>query len=272
MIDKRTIQKFQKKVYSFYESNGRHTLPWRKTKNPYRILVSEIMLQQTQVDRVIVKYQDFLKAFPTVKSLSNASLSDVLKLWSGLGYNRRARFLHQAAQYIVQKHSGNFPNTREELQQLPGVGPYTAGAIATFAFDVSLVMIETNIRSVFLHEFFNTATKVSDKDILPYIEASQDTENPARWYAALMDYGTFLKKEYPNPNRKSKHYVAQSKFKGSLRQVRGTILPLLFEKERTVAYIMKATGFEKKKIETALENLSNDGLVQKNGRGWGLTS
>jgi A/G-specific adenine glycosylase len=187
------------------------------------------MLQQTQVDRVIPKYNEFLRLFPTVKDLSQASLSDVLRIWSGLGYNRRARFLHNAAQEIQKVYNGVMPHTFTELQSLSGIGPYTASAVMVFAFNEPIPMIETNIRSVYIHEFFSRHDEVEDKEIMPYIEKTVDVKNPCIWYAALMDYGTYLKKVTKNPSRKSKHHVIQKAFKGSLREARGKILPLLFK-------------------------------------------
>ncbi|MBL4644330.1 MAG: A/G-specific adenine glycosylase [Candidatus Pacebacteria bacterium] len=268
---KSNIRIFRKKILRFYKENGRHGLPWRKTHNPYKILVSEIMLQQTQVDRVIPKYKAFLEAFPTVQKLANAKLSHVLLLWSGLGYNRRARMLHDAAKQVVFEHSGHFPKDITELLKLPGVGSYTARAIVTFAYNEPVVMIETNIRSVFIHEFFGNVIAVDDTKIVPLIEASSVKERDSRrWYAALMDYGSYLKKEYPNPSRKSKHHSKQSKFRGSLREVRGDVLKILLNGNRTVKDLVKESGFTSEKIEEALGGLCSDGLTQKTKRGWGV--
>ncbi|MAJ97229.1 MAG: endonuclease III [Parcubacteria group bacterium] len=269
-MEKSKLEHFQKKVFNFYKTEGRHTLPWRNTNDPYCILVSEIMLQQTQVDRVIPKYNEFLRLFPTVKDLSQASLSDVLRIWSGLGYNRRARFLHNAAQEIQKVYNGVMPHTFTELQSLSGIGPYTASAVMVFAFNEPIPMIETNIRSVYIHEFFSRHDEVEDKEIMPYIEKTVDVKNPCIWYAALMDYGTYLKKVTKNPSRKSKHHVIQKAFKGSLREARGKILPLLFKKGKTTAALVKETGIGKKRIIEALEGLIRDGLVEQNGSTWTL--
>ena len=150
---------FRKIVLCHYKKHGRHHLPWRKTKNPYRILVSEIMLQQTPVDRVLPKYQEFLKQFPSIKKLAAASLGDVLRAWQGLGYNRRAKYLHQCAAVIIYDNGGIWPRTVNELQALPGIGPYTAGAVMAFAYNQPIPIIETNIRTVYLHHFFSGCAK-----------------------------------------------------------------------------------------------------------------
>ncbi|QSH39394.1 A/G-specific adenine glycosylase [Candidatus Kaiserbacteria bacterium] len=269
-MEKNEIRKFQKKVLEFYKKNGRHTLPWRHTKDPYCILVSELMLQQTQVERVIPKYELFMKEFPSAAVLAAAPLSKVLTLWSGLGYNRRARFLHQTARVIEREYSGVFPEDVDTLKTLPGIGPYTAGAIAVFAFNTPAVLIETNIRSVYLDEFFPDKEAVYDREILPYIEATMTTITPREWYAALMDYGTYLKKTRKNPSKKSAHHTKQSAFKGSLREVRGAIVPLLFERSKSTHVLIKETQFSKELVTKALQGLTRDGLVEKEGRMWKL--
>jgi len=263
---------FQKRVYDFYHKQGRYTLPWRKTHNPYRILVSEVMLQQTQVDRVVPKYQEFLKKFPTVRTLAYAPLSDVLHVWSGLGYNRRARTLHEAAKMVVAKHSGRFPKDVSELESLPGIGPYTACAVMAFACNQPVVMIETNIRSVFIYEFFKGKKDVLDTQVYELIEATLDTKNPREWYAALMDYGAYLKKSFPNPSRNSKHHTKQVAFVGSIRQVRGAILPLLFDGAKTVGNIKKETGCSHERIEKALKGLEADRLIVQEKTRWKLAT
>lgn len=244
-IELQEIISFQNFILRFYQKHGRHELPWRKTNNPYNILVSELMLQQTQVARVIPKYVAFLERFPTVDSLATAQLSEVLSLWQGLGYNRRAKFLWQLATELVTKKSAItsadssppeqalepnlFPHTEAELTKLPGIGPYTASAIVSFAYNKPTVVIETNVRTVFLYHFFPEQTAIPDSKILPIIQQTVFEQNPQEWYWALMDYGAYLKKVLPNPSRKSKHHTKQSKFQGSLRQVRGEIIRILIE-------------------------------------------
>jgi A/G-specific adenine glycosylase len=216
---------FQKLVLDYYRAHGRHDLPWRKTSTPYRIVVSEVMLQQTQVSRVIEKYREFLRAFPTFRALASAPTADVLKVWQGLGYNRRALALQRCAHKVVARHKGKLPRDYEMLRTLPGIGPYTAGAILAFAFDTPVPMIETNIRRVYLHHFFPTKKKVSDALLKPIIARHSTRVASAReWYSALMDYGAHLAREIPNPNARSKHYTRQPTFQGSLRQLRGKIL------------------------------------------------
>lgn len=182
------------------------------------------MLQQTQVDRVVPYYKAFLKQFPNIKSLAEAPLSDVLRAWQGLGYNRRAKMLHNAAKVVVVNYGGRLPKTYSDLVSLPGVGDYTAKAVRTFAHNKPEVMIETNIRTVFIHHFFPKKDTIHDDALLPFIEQVLDTKNPAIWYAALMDYGVHLKKLHTNPSRKSAHHTKQKPFKGSDREIRGAIL------------------------------------------------
>jgi len=214
---------FRKKVYAYYRTHSR-VFPWRKTRDPYRILVSEFMLQQTQTKRVLEKYSRFISVFPTVRALASAPLRGVLGAWQGLGYNRRALYLKRTAEILVSRYGAAVPRQRELLRQLPGVGEATSGAICAFAFNEPAVFIETNIRSVFIHHFFNGRRKVSDAEILPSLQQTLDIHNPRRWYYALMDYGAHLKDAYPNPSRKSRHYKTQAPFRGSRRQLRGMII------------------------------------------------
>jgi A/G-specific adenine glycosylase len=213
----------------FYKNNGRGHLPWRKTKDPYKILVSELMLQQTQVARVLPKYQSFLKHFPTFAALAKAPLSEVLSEWQGLGYNRRAKFLHHAAKVVVGEHKGKFPKNPEVMQILPGIGHYTARAISAFAFNKPEVFIETNIRTVFIHHYYSSIlqnTRITDAELLPLIERDlkKSKMEPRDFYAALMDYGSYLKASGVRVNNKSAHYTKQSKFEGSARQKRAALL------------------------------------------------
>lgn len=229
----------------------------------YKIVVSEIMLQQTQVSRVMEKYKEFLKAFPTLQSLSRASLGNVLKLWQGLGYNRRARFLHQFAKRVIERHGGVIPRDGEGLLALPGIGKGTAGSIMAFAYNLPVVFIETNIRRVYIHHFFADKDTVSDKQILPIVEATLPSKNYREWYYALMDYGAHLKNLDVNPNRKSKHYVKQSKFDGSNREVRGVILKYLSNHEKLSD--KKYLTFTKTRFEKALTGLIKEGFVKRKG-------
>lgn len=259
--------RFQGLVYGFAKKNGRQHLPWRTKVTPYRVLVSEIMLQQTQVDRVIPKFNAWIKQFPTIPKLASAKTSDVLLAWQGLGYNSRALRLQRAAQAIVKNHKGKIPSNRKELEALPGIGPYTAGAVLAFAYNQPEVFIETNIRRVFIHHFFGNRTEITDSELFPIIEKMIDKKNPAQWYAALMDYGSTLPKQIrSNPNTKSKHYAKQSKFNGSIRQVRGAILRhLLAHQKATPQKLSKIINRSEIDIEQAVQGLLKDGVIQKRG-------
>ncbi len=219
------------------------------------------MLQQTQAERVIPKYKNFLKKFPTAAVLAKASLSSVLKEWQGLGYNRRAKMLHAAAAEIISRHGGRFPNSYDELVRLPGVGPYTASAVRVFAFNKPEVLIETNVRSVFIHHFFPKKKKVTDAVLMPLIKKSLPAGRKAReWYSALMDYGSFLKRTEGNASRRSAHHTRQKPFKGSDREVRGAILRALSKKKRTAAELL-ALGFPKQKTVLQTKALLKEGLA-----------
>lgn len=208
-------------------------MPWRVSTEPYFVLVSELMLQQTQVDRVIPKFHLFMMAFPTIEALATSPLADVLMVWSGLGYNRRAKFLHEAAKKVVGEFRGIIPDTFEELVSLPGVGPNTAGAILAYSFNKPVVFIETNIRTVYFHHLFDDTALISDKELKEKVSQTVDTEHPREWYWALMDYGSYLKKQGAGQIDRSVHYKKQAPLKGSLREVRGLILRALAEADLT---------------------------------------
>jgi A/G-specific adenine glycosylase len=260
----REEKEFVKTVQAHYSASGRHTLPWRKTTNPYHILVSEIMLQQTQVARVEPKYKEFLKLFPTTKRLAETPLGDVLRAWQGLGYNRRAKFLWQAAQVVSSEKKGAWPKTFIELKALPGVGEYTAGAVMNFAYNQPVPLIETNIRTVYIHHFFQDQTGITDVELLPIIERTLDKKNPRVWNWALMDYGSHLKETVGNLNKKSKTYQKQSDFKTSNRYVRGAILRVLATGPQTKIQLFKKLGdIRKERVTQALAALLTEGLVLK---------
>lgn len=269
-MKKPTIPEFQKIIWDFYQINGRHDLPWRQTTDPYKILVSEVMLQQTQVDRVIPKYKAFLKAFPTMQALARAPLQEVLIGWSGLGYNRRALYLQKAAQALTKDFKGRFPKDVETLETLPGIGPYTARAVATFSNDTSYIFIETNIRRVFIHEFFPSQNEVSDKEIVLLIEQSlPKNKSPREWYWALMDYGSFLKSTTKNPNQRSAHYTKQSVFKGSVRELRGEFLRECGKgKVSKKSLFSKYKKEDKERAEKALAGLVKDGMLDFDAEGY----
>lgn len=261
-LSKMEIEAFRAQIWAFYRHSGRK-MPWRSTQNPYKILVSEVMLQQTQVPRVLEKYPEFLKKFPTITVLANAPLSDVLRVWQGMGYNRRARYLRDSAQVIVRDYHNRFPKTETELCALPGIGHYTTNAILTFAYDEPRVFIETNIRRIFIHHFFNIRRKVSDAEILPLVQATLDTKNPREWYYALMDYGSQLPKATRiNANIQSKHYVKQSTFVGSTRELRGKIIMSLSARNQTLKALRHICNKDPR-TQQAINTLIKDKLIKK---------
>lgn len=262
-----TPRRFRDLVYTHYERAGRHTLPWRATHNPYRILVSEVMLQQTQVERVIPLYRAFLAAFPTVAALAAAPLSAVLIRWQGLGYNRRAKMLHQAAQKIVQEHAGRVPRDIATLESLPGIGPYTARAVAAFAYNTDVVFVETNLRTAIMHHFFPDAAQVSDAEIQTVLERVYPVGDARRWYAALMDYGAHLKQSGIRINARARAYTKQSTFRGSDREVRGALLRALATQPRTRTYLEGIVGDDRRvQATTQLQKLQAEGMVERVGR------
>ncbi|MDH4164689.1 MAG: A/G-specific adenine glycosylase [Nitrospirota bacterium] len=262
------IRSFRKKVLTYYDNHGRD-LPWRKKITPYRVLVSEIMLQQTQVERVIEKYKEFLAAFPDLSSLAKAPTAKLLKLWSGMGYNRRALALRSLAQKVMEEYKGKVPSDTEELKKLPGIGPYTAGAIAAFAFNAPVIFMDTNVRRVFIHEFFGDRDNIRDDELLPVVERALPRDKARTWYNALMDYGTMLKQEHGNPNKRSAHYTRQSPFENSNRQVRGAILKVLVQgSPLTAERIIALTGTESGRVRKNLLDLEKEGFISKKGKSY----
>lgn len=238
------------------------TMPWRDDTQPYYVLVSELMLQQTQVSRVIPKFEAFVAAFPNETSLANASLADVLKLWQGLGYNRRAKFLHESAKRIVNDFGGTFPPEYQDILSLPGVGKNTAGAITAYAFNRPAVFIETNVRTVYIHHFFSDDSSVDDKQIIQKLEATLDQTNPRQFYWALMDYGSWLKANGVRNTALSKHYKKQSPLEGSLRQMRGRIIRQLTTGDESEPDLRIAVQADER-FDIALAGLKADGLVSE---------
>jgi A/G-specific adenine glycosylase len=262
MITQSGVSAFRNHIYTYYQTHGRD-LPWRRTHDPYRILVSEFMLQQTQVGRVLQKYFDFLRVFPDPSRLAEAPLSLVLNTWRGLGYNRRARYLWLCAQKLTGEYGGKFPATPAELLALPGVGAATAGAVTVFAYDRPAVFIETNIRTVFMFFFFKGRDNVRDAELKPYIETTLDKEHPRHWYYALMDYGVYLKRRFPRLNRHSAHYKKQTPFKGSRRELRSKIISCLLDNGVSSPEKLAAcTGSSPAEIRNILEVLDREGLVK----------
>ncbi|MCA9372314.1 A/G-specific adenine glycosylase [Candidatus Woesebacteria bacterium] len=257
------IEKFNADLWDFYATHKR-ILPWRETISPYGIAVSEIMLQQTQVSRVLEKYPVFMKTFPDFPTLAQASFVDVLSVWQGMGYNRRAKYLQEIAKRISFSHRNIVPDDPSLLETFPGIGPATARSIVTFIYNTPQIFIETNIRRVFIHHFFEDTVLISDKEIVPLIEHIIDKYNPREWYYALMDYGATLPKHVVNPNRKSKHYTKQSKFEGSRRQMRGKILKeLLAANKLDRLEIADKLGYTIGIIYPILQELHQEGFVQE---------
>jgi A/G-specific adenine glycosylase len=310
------MDNFKQTVWDYYRKNRRE-MPWRAESltadrypptaavsgkrsadsvSPYHVVVSEIMLQQTQVGRVMEKFPGFVERFPSFGALAAAPTADVLVAWQGLGYNRRALNLQRLAQAVGRDYGGKLPSDPAELVKLPGVGPGTAGSIAAFAFNKPVVFIETNIRRVFIHHFFDEVErrsvgqspgaqvlnirsaplplqddvrdKVNDKELLPLVEAALDRENPREWYYALMDYGAYLAGTVPNPNRRSQHYAKQSKFEGSSRQIRGAVLRALAAGPLDEARLMEQLPDPSdERVKQVMENLRAEGFIEhRNGQ------
>ena len=285
-----TISTFSKTVWNYYTRNGRN-LPWRENITPYRIVVSEIMLQQTQVARVVRKFNPFLQKFPDFAALATSPTLEILREWQGLGYNRRGLNLQKLAKIVTEKYGGELPKTYEELVELPGIGPNTAGSILAFAFNIPRTFIETNIRSVYIHCFFPEAEralgrkackKITDNQLMPFIEKSLAAKiagkpnraftNPREWHYALMDYGSNLKRTIANPSRHSAHHIRQSKFEGSNRQLRSHILRFVMDEPlgRSVHEIeRKFTDKRCNSLQIAknIADLTKEGFLKKETAG-----
>lgn len=255
------LSAFREAVWGFYLSNKRD-FAWRQTIDPYAIVVSEVMLQQTQTRRVVEKFASFTQQFKTFQDLANAPARAVLAEWVGLGYNRRGLALHGIAQRVINEFDGQLPDDPEALETFKGLGPATAASIVTFAFNKPTVFIETNIRAVFLHTFFYDHQNVSDKELLPLIELTVDQHNPREWYYALMDYGVVLKKLYKNPSQKSKHHTVQSKFEGSDRQIRGAIVRTLTKQESvTLKQLHSLFPDQEQRIKKIVKKLCDERFI-----------
>ncbi len=241
-------------------------MPWRRDTQPYYVLVSEIMLQQTQVERVVPKFEAFIARFPDIEELAAAPLADVLVAWSGLGYNRRAKFLHEAAKKIMHDYAGVFPDTFEQLITLPGVGANTAGAVLAYSFNVGRPFIETNVRTVYFHHYFADTALVSDKELRELVADTLDREHPREWYWALMDYGSYLKRQGVGKIDKSKHYKKQTALKGSVREVRGAIIKALTGAPYNEADLKDCLAADER-FAVALAGLLHDGLISKHPDG-----
>ena len=254
------IEDFLCLLFQEYQQRKRE-MPWRIPEtdgsfDPYKILISEIMLQQTQVERTIPKYLAFVQRFPTIEKLARAPISDVLDIWLGLGYNRRAVYLHEIAKNL---HGSSFPRNSAELASLKGIGDNTASAIVTYAFDQKEVFVETNIRTVMLDSFFPETDKVSDEVIKATLKDVLDVYHSSyrEFYWAMMDYGAYLKKSGSKVHRKSLQYKIQSQFKGSTRELRGRILRFAKQHEdlNTARQAIADDRFDEVLMQLVAENL-----------------
>ncbi|OHA67256.1 MAG: hypothetical protein A3C82_00105 [Candidatus Wildermuthbacteria bacterium RIFCSPHIGHO2_02_FULL_47_12] len=298
-----TILEFQKYILSWYKTHRRN-LPWRNTRDPYKILISEVMLQQTQVARVLPKYKEFLQKFPTLEKLAQASDKTLLKVWQGLGYWRRAKYLKETAHMLVKAKAMNLQtsprrpastvsakggvagrehrlanfagnlNSRSfkiplpsDLEILPGIGPYTARALACFAFGSTEAFLDTNIRRVYLHFFFPKRKDVPDTKIFPIAQKAVWNKNAKEWHYALFDYGATVLKD-KKINKRSRHYAKQSKFEGSFRSFRTKVMRFLLDQQDQIATKSRIKRLLKEAqspytSEKILAALEKDGLIKK---------
>lgn len=252
---------FKEIIWKHYRRN-RRLFSWRERITPYRVFVSEVMLQQTQVSRVERFFPKFIKSFPSFRALAAAPASRVLEAWHGLGYNRRALNLKRSAEIIAKNFKGRLPQNREALEALPGIGPNTAGSILAFAFNLPVPFIETNIRRAYLHHYFPEKQSVSDRELLAIIERTLDKKNPRAWYFALMDYGSELpRKVKHNPNIRSRHYTKQPAFTGSKRELRGKVLALALKQQKiSAAAVARELGISPALAAAIAATLAREGF------------
>jgi len=262
---KMKVKDFREMILSNYRKEGRK-FPWRgdasREADPWGVMVSEFMLQQTQTDRVIRYWENWMQKWPHPQALAQAPMEEALRHWSGLGYNRRCYNLKNSAVLITAEYNGKVPDNPGTLRLLPGIGPYIAGAIACFAYNYPGVFIETNIRSTMIHCFFPDRDDVKDSEIFPILESVLYKKDPRTWYYALMDYGASLKKLTENPSRRSAHYVRQTPFIGSFRQARGKVIRALASMGSSNAKeIELACGLGEEKLYRVLDRLEKESLV-----------
>ncbi|MCL2403645.1 MAG: adenine glycosylase [Coriobacteriia bacterium] len=272
-LNKNRLEVFVSQV--LYEG-GRHyrDFAWRMTRDPYAILLSEVMLQQTQVVRVVDYFERWLLRYPSIDALAAASTADVLADWQGLGYNRRALALKRLAVEVSEQQAGILPASYEGLQLLPGVGPATAAGVMAFAYNEFAPYLETNVRSVVLHELFAGQDEVCDKEVMAVVQqaaehlCSTQLADARTWNYALLDYGAWLKKAFPNPSRRSKQHTKQSRFEGSFRQKRAQLLrAILMEPQQTRDELAGVCELSLADTEAGLGVLFKEGFIQcDNGR------
>ncbi len=250
------IQEFQKKVFSFYQKNKRD-LPWRKTTDPYKILLSELMLQQTQVNRVILYYEKWITRWPDIHALASASLAEVLQAWMGLGYNTRAINLHKAARKIVTEFDNDVLEAMKQYKEIPGVGRYTLQAVQIFSTNADLVTVDTNIRRIFIKEF-NLPEKVSDKELWKLAEKCLPIGKSRDWHNALMDYGAL---HLTSQKTGIKPKTQQSRFEGSDRQIRARILRCLLNDTMSLSELKKTFRIEQKRLRRILDKMVTEKII-----------
>ena len=264
------LEAFRDTVWDYYRANRRE-MPWRGIDDAYGVLVSEVMLQQTQVSRVTTRWTEWMAVFPTIDALAAAPLAVVLERWQGLGYNRRAVALKRCAEQVSERFGGILPADPALLATLPGIGPATAGAVVDYAYEVSAPFIETNVRAALIHSFFADADDVPDRDLRPIAEAVWDRDDPRGWGYALTDYGVHLKRTLPNPSRRSRHHVRQSPFEGSRRQKRARLLRAVLARPGvdTGTYAAE-TGVAAGEALGLLEALAGEGFLRRDGEEWSV--
>ncbi|MFX1254102.1 MAG: Fe-S cluster assembly protein HesB [Promethearchaeota archaeon] len=258
-ITSEKINRFHEKIFAWWEDNKRD-FPWRQTTNPYHIMVSEFMLQQTQASRVVDKYLAFIRIFPTLNSLARADKADVFRLWSGLGYNRRAIWLHEAANLILQMEE--FPKDPSQLKKLKGIGSYTSRSILIFAFNLNLATVDTNIRRILIAEGFATE-ETTERELFEIAEQIVPKNRSRDYHSALMDYGALVKTATKTGIRPTSK---QGKFAGSNRQYRGRIVKYLTTKKRADREeLIRECSVPPEKADLIFDSLITDSLLQKKG-------
>jgi A/G-specific adenine glycosylase len=262
-LSQKVVRTFQNIIYSYFKQYGRE-FPFRKEISPYNVVISEMMLQQTQTNRVAEKFQQFIRAFPDFQALANAPLNEVLKIWQGLGYNRRAIALKTIAEKITSEFGGVLPADVEVLKTFPQIGHNTASSIVAFAFNIPTFFVEVNIRRVYIYFFFPGKFSVQDNLIMQIVRKTLDRSKVRKWYYALMDYGVMLKKTHPELMKRSAHYRKQSKFKGSTREIRGNILKLLIENKSLMeSELMKKLKIDPEILSEILNLLIKEGFIKQ---------
>lgn len=252
------IKRFQKKIFLFYKKNRRE-LPWRNTTDPYKILLSEFMLQQTQVKRVVLYYEKWIAKWPSIESLASASLPEVLQMWMGLGYNNRAINLYKTSRIIVNEFNGNVLLAMTHYKELPGIGKYTSQAVQIFSTNVDLVTVDTNIRRIFLSEF-TLPTTTTDRQLWSFAEACLPGGKSREWHNALMDYGALHLTAQKTGIKPKTH---QSSFEGSTRQIRAKILRCLLQKPMSSSALEQTIQLDKKQLKPILEKLIHEKIIMK---------